>query len=136
MAGGTPSNQRHARNQPKFANVSRPLFYLPKPLIGPDRLPDDVITSFDVQKDGTVRWFATPPLDVVTPFKIKHSEAYLEYKKSHPTPSTPEKSPKRNARKETFAKTNGTGNRDDLVNALKAWADATRQDSVSLANKI
>ena len=42
------------------------------------------MSQFDRQGDGHLRWYATPPLDVIPVEPVAHSLAYLEYKKSHP----------------------------------------------------
>ncbi|KAI9597743.1 hypothetical protein BDF19DRAFT_283933 [Syncephalis fuscata] len=43
-------------------------------------IPEDVVDQFPQVNQGTLAWFATPPVDVVSPAQPFHSVAYLAYK--------------------------------------------------------
>jgi hypothetical protein len=119
------------------------LFFLPKPLHGPEKLAEDVVKDFDAQKDGIVRWFSTPPVDIIPPFKAVHSDVYLKYKNSTPEVKDVKvedvkgkkkaKASPVKAKAVAAAAKSGKGSVKDLVATLTKLADALHGDVAELA---
>jgi hypothetical protein len=43
-----------------------------------------LVAVLDKCGDGTVRWFTSPPIDVIDPDPIKHTQKYLDFIASRP----------------------------------------------------
>ncbi|KAH6561738.1 hypothetical protein BASA60_011393 [Batrachochytrium salamandrivorans] len=59
-------------------HATRPQHFIPYPQTGVETLPSSVVTAFDEYNDQKIKWFATPPVDIVdSTAPVVHSLDYL-----------------------------------------------------------
>jgi hypothetical protein len=100
-------------------------------------LKENIVNIFDVYEDGIVRWFSSPPLDVVPLYHVGHSDTYLKHlKKSKIVESAVRNIVKADEKVQKMAeKVRVEGNTTGcLEKAVLAWADALKNDSGMLLN--
>lgn len=137
-------------SKPIVVPAGRPLFFLPKPIMGPERLQDDLIDALDVYGDKTVRWFSAPPLDLIdVSIKPVHSKVYLDWKLKNKSKKSEEKS------KALLKKVQATfeivavqalpkidsekvlrDSKDALIETANALAAALHHDSLNIAQSL
>ena len=94
-----------------------------------------MVDAFDAYKDGTIRWFASPPVDVVSMNSATHSLQYLLWK----TKQAPEiemqdssKVVEKTAKPRAAISEKKLGKVEDLAKALKAISEALEKDAVKI----
>jgi hypothetical protein len=106
-------------------------------LIGPEPLKENIVKILDVYEDGIVRWFSSPPLDVVPLYHVSHSDVYLRHLKKTKVVESAVKNVEKvggNVEKKEKMRVK-VNNTECLENAVLAWADALKNDSGMLLNK-
>ncbi|KAK6094076.1 hypothetical protein BDV3_002155 [Batrachochytrium dendrobatidis] len=57
---------------------TRPSYFIPYPQVGIEPVPSPIVNAFDKSGDNQLKWFATPPIDVVSSSKpALHTLDYL-----------------------------------------------------------
>lgn len=138
---GTPTIRKRTNPVPQ----GRPVFFLPRPIHGPAQLSEGLVSDFD-HGDGTIRWFSSPPIDVVPGAKVAHSAEYLAWKAEQlaSKPVAKQSSPKKNASpkkqaspvKPVQVEAPGNGDPKALVTALYALSKALGEDAMEIAARL